>query len=188
MYWEEKREEGIQGRRKIGWSKNVVQSLHNRYLEGYLLLLFSHSVMSNSFATPWTVACWTPLFTGFSRQEYCSPTVLPHPPPENLPDPEIKPHVCCKGRILYHCATREAQKDIYPTLLGLGFPGGSVVKIPSANAGGARDLGSIPGSGKSLGEKNGNQLQYSCLENSMDRGDWWASVHVVTKSWTGLSN
>ena len=63
-----------------------------------------------------------------------------------------------------------------------------MVKIPSANAGGARDLGSIPGSGKSLGEKNGNQLQYSCLENSMDRGDWWASVHVVTKSWTGLSN
>jgi len=185
MYWEEKREEGIQGKRKIGWSKNIVQSLHNRHLEGYLLLLFSHLVVSNSFSTPWTVACRTPLFMGFSRQEYCR--ALPRPPPENLPDPEIKPHVCCKGRILYHWATREAQKDIYP-LLGLGFPGGSVVKIPSANAGGARDLGSIPGSGRSLGEKNGNQLQYSCLENSMDRGVCWATVHGVTKNWTGLSN
>ena len=186
MYWEEKREEGIQGRRKIGWSKNVVRSLHNRYLEGYLLLWFSHSVVSSSFVTPWTVACWTPLFMGFSRQECWSE--LPCPPPENLPDPEIKPHVCCKGRILYHGATREAQKNIYPVLLGWGFPGSSVVKIPSANAGGARDLGSIPRSGRSLGGKNGNQLQYSCLENSMDWGDWWSTVHAVTKSWTVPSN
>ena len=100
MYCEEKREEGIRGRRKIGRSKNVVQLLHNRYLEVYLLLLFSHSVVSNSFATPWTVACRTPLFMGFSRQGYWSG--LPHPPPENLPDPEIKPHVCCKGRILHY--------------------------------------------------------------------------------------
>ena len=49
-----------------------------------------------------------------------------------------------------------------------GFPGGSVVKNPPANAG---DQGSIPGSGGSLGERNGYALQYSCLENPMDRGD-----------------
>ena len=55
-----------------------------------------------------------------------------------------------------------------------------------ANAGDVRDVGSIPGSGRSLEEGNGNLLQYSCLENSMDRGDWWAMVHKVTKSWTQL--
>ena len=50
-----------------------------------------------------------------------------------------------------------------------------------------RDMGSIPGSGRSPGGGNGNPLQYSCLENPMDRGSWWATVHGVTKSWTQLS-
>ena len=65
-----------------------------------------------------------------------------------------------------------------------GFPGGTEVKNPLTNAGDARDLGSIPGSGRSLGAGNGNLLQYSCLENSMDRGGWQAIVHGVAKSWT----
>ena len=56
----------------------------------------------------------------------------------------------------------------------MGFPGGRVVKNPSANAGTAGDLGLIPGSGRSLGGGNGNPLQYCCLENSMDRGAWQA--------------
>ena len=50
----------------------------------------------------------------------------------------------------------------------------------------ARDLGSIPGSGRSPGEGNGNPLQYPCLENRMDGGAWWATVHGVAKSWTRL--
>ena len=50
------------------------------------------------------------------------------------------------------------------------------------------DLGSIPGSGRSPGEGNGNPLQYSCLENPMDRGAWWATVHGVAKSRTRLSD
>ena len=50
------------------------------------------------------------------------------------------------------------------------------------------DLGSIPGSGRSPGEGNGNPLQYSCLENPMDGGAWWATAHGVAKSWTQLSN
>ena len=54
----------------------------------------------------------------------------------------------------------------------MGFPGGAVVKNPPANAKGARDTGSIPGLGRSPGGGNGNPLQYSCLENSMDRGAW----------------
>ena len=56
----------------------------------------------------------------------------------------------------------------------LGFPGGSVIKNPPANAG-VPD--SIPGSGRSPGEGTGNPLQYSCLENSIDKGAWWAVVH-----------
>ena len=50
------------------------------------------------------------------------------------------------------------------------------------------DLGLIPGSGRSSEEGNGNPLQYSCLENPMDGGAWWATVHRVTKSWTLLSD
>ena len=60
----------------------------------------------------------------------------------------------------------------------LPTPGGSEVKASACNA---RDLGSIPGSGSSLGEGNDNPLQYSCLENPMYRGAWQATVHGVTK-------
>ena len=56
----------------------------------------------------------------------------------------------------------------------MGFPGGTVVKNPPANAG---DSGSIPGSGRSPREGNGNPLQYSCLENPMDRGAWLVTGH-----------
>ena len=59
-----------------------------------------------------------------------------------------------------------------------------VVKNPPANAGNVRDLGSIPGLGKSPGAGHGNPLQYSCLGNPMDRGAWRATVHGVTKSQT----
>ena len=64
---------------------------------------------------------------------------------------------------------------------GSGFPGGSVVKHPPANAGDAGDVGSIPGSGRSPGEGNCNPLQYSCLGNPTDRGEWQSTVHGVTK-------
>ena len=67
-----------------------------------------------------------------------------------------------------------------------GFPGGSEVKVSACNAG---DVGSIPGWGRSPGEGNGNPLQYSCLENPMDGGAWWATlVHGVAKSQTRLSD
>ena len=59
--------------------------------------------------------------------------------------------------------------------------GGAVIKNPPANAGDSRDVSSIPGSGRSPGRGNGNPLQYSCLENPMDRGAWWAIVHGMAK-------
>ena len=74
--------------------------------------------------------------------------------------------------------------------MGAGEPGGhfpdnSVLKNLPANAG---DVGCMPGLGRSLEERNGYPLQYSCPENSMNRGAWWATVHEVTKSQTRLSN
>jgi len=59
-----------------------------------------------------------------------------------------------------------------------------VVKHPPANAGDIRDTGSISGSGKSLGGGHDNPVQYSCLENPMDRGAWQATVHEIAKSQT----
>ena len=57
-----------------------------------------------------------------------------------------------------------------------------MVKTMPASAGDVRDMGSIPGSGRSPGGGRGNPLQYCCLENPMDRGPWWATVHRVTES------
>ena len=62
-----------------------------------------------------------------------------------------------------------------------------VIKDPPANVGDIRDVGSIPGLGRTPGGGgHGNPLQYSCLESSMDRGAWWATVHRIAKSWTQL--
>ena len=61
-----------------------------------------------------------------------------------------------------------------------------LVKNPSANAGDIKDMGSSPGCGRSPGVEPGNPLQYLCLENPIDRGAWWATVHRVTKSQTRL--
>ena len=73
------------------------------------------------------------------------------------------------------------RRDRLPTLESLGFPGGSDSKESPCNA---EDLGSIPGSGRSPEERNGNLLQYSCLENSTDRGAWQAIVRGVAESQT----
>ena len=92
---------------------------------------------------------------------------------------------------MYVCVCIYTHIYIYPSMnmcicmCYTGFSGGSVVKNLPANAG---DTGSIPGLGRSPGEENCNPLQYSGWENPMDRGAWWATVHGVTNSWTGLSN
>ena len=72
---------------------------------------------------------------------------------------------------------------LYQSLIG--FPGSSNDKESACNVG---DLGLIPEFGRSPGELHGNPLQYSCLENPMDRGAWWATVHGVAKSQTQLSD
>ena len=69
-------------------------------------------------------------------------------------------------------------------IISLDSQGGSVVKNLPANAGDARDLGTISGLGRFPGVGNGNPSQYSCLKNPMDRGAWWATVHEVAKGST----
>ena len=95
--------------------------------------------------------------------------------------------------LIKHCKHRQSGLQVvpdpllfsYPMLYHGGLPGVSESKESACNAG---DLGLIPGFGKSPGEGNGNTLQYSCLENFMDREAWWATVHRVTKSRTRLSD
>ena len=67
----------------------------------------------------------------------------------------------------------------------MGFPDGSKGTESACTAG---DPCSVPGLGRSPGEGNGNPFQYSCLENSMDRGAWWATVHGIAKNWTPLND
>ena len=70
---------------------------------------------------------------------------------------------------------------------GSETPAASQVAVVKNLPASARDEGSIPGSGRSPGEGHGYSLRYSCLENSMDRGAWWATVHGTTESWTWLN-
>ena len=82
-------------------------------------------------------------------------------------------------------------KKLQPGELFSGYvapvPGGMEVKNPPASAGDTRDTGLTPGSGRSLEGGSANPLHYSCQENPMDIGAWWATVHEVTESWTQLS-
>ena len=73
-------------------------------------------------------------------------------------------------------------KHCWGCYLNLGFPEFRI-KDSKESACNSGDQTSIPGLGRSTGEGNGNSFQYSCLENSMDRGAWWATVHGVSKSW-----
>ena len=68
------------------------------------------------------------------------------------------------------------------------FCDGSASEEYACNEGDTEDSGSVPGSGRSPGGGNGNPLQYSCLENPMDLGAWWATVQRVPKSWTKLND
>ena len=102
---------------------------------------------------------------GFSRQEYWGG--LPCPSPGDLPNPGIEPR-----SLVSPTMASDFLKDL--------FPGGSDGRESACNVG--EDLGSIPGLGRCPGGGNGNPLWHSCLENPMDKGAWWATVHGVTKN------
>ena len=136
----------------------------SRYIKIYKLReSVSHFSHVQLFTTPRTVACQATLSTGFSKQEYWSG--LPYPLPGDLPNPGIK---------LLSIMSPVLSGEFFTT----NFPDGSDFKKPACNTG---DVGSIPGLGRSPGEENGNAFQYSGLENSMDRGAWWTTVHGVSE-------
>ena len=97
---------------------------------------------------------------------------------EKLPTPVFWPRQFCGLYSPQDCKESDTTEQLS---LFQGFPGGSEVKASACNAG---DLSLIPGLGKFPGEGNDNPLQYSCLENRMDGGAWWATVHGVAKSRT----
>ena len=140
--------------------------------------LLSRFIRVQLLATLWTVARQASLCIGFSRQEYWSG--LPCPPPGNLPSPGIKlaPLVSPElaGRIFTTSSTWKALQDcllLFYLSAPLAF---QWVRIPrwlrGVSASNVGDLGLIPGSGRPSREGNVNPLQYSCLENPMDRGAW----------------
>ena len=149
-------------------------------------LLFSCSVVSNSFATPWTIDHQAPLSVGFSRHEYWSG--LPFPSPGDLPNPGIEPG---SPRLQAEPLPSEPSvKPLKPKIICLflylftvvwASQVALVVKNPPAKAEDLRDVVSSPKSGRSPGEGNGNPLQYSCLGNPLNRGAWQATVHGVAK-------
>ena len=114
---------------------------------------------------------------GFSRQEYWSR--LPCPPPWDLPDPGIKPGSPALTGVFF--ITEPPGKPSHELTVGQNHLPQSLfynkVLTSSCNL-----LTTTPGEG------NGNPLQYFCLESSMDRGAWWATVHGVAQSWTRLTH
>ena len=90
--------------------------------------------------------------------------------------------ICAILKVYIACVSNVYIKNIYLTQVTLVLG-----NLPSSE-GDARDTGSTPGSGRSPEVGNGNPLQYSCLENSMERGAWWATIHGTTESHTWLSN
>ena len=86
------------------------------------------------------------------------------------------------GTLLYS----ERQRMVNTIIVWQVSQEGLVVKNPRAMQVDIRDLGLIPGLGRSPGEGKGNPFQYACLGNPMDRGAWWTTVHGVTQSWTQL--
>ena len=145
--------------------------------------------MSDSFVTPWTIACQAPLSMGFSMQEYWSG--LPFPSPDGLPNLGIKPAFpvtpVLAGRLFYQYqrpklgACHVCSAQIYCVR---GLPHGATGKEPTCQCRRLKRGISIPGSGRSPGGGNGNPLQYSYLGNPMDRGARRATVPGVTKSQT----
>ena len=160
--------------------------------------MLNHFSVSNS-ATPWTSAHQAPLSMEFSRSPGKNTGVGCHFLLQGIfPTQGSNPGLLHCRQTLYHLSQQGSlqcrrpqlnswvgkipwRRNRLPTPVFLDFPCGSAGKESACNAG---DLGSIPGLGRCPGEGNGNPLQYSCMENSMDRGVCWATVHGVAKSQT----
>ena len=138
------------------------------------------------FATPWTATCKASLSITNSRSLTKPLQVQPGPEiVENMA--EVLGSIshswifCLCDLTFLASVSYKCMNSMRWAIFITGFPGMLVVKNLSANAGDIRDVGSIPGLGRSPGGGHGNPLQYSCLENPTDRGAWQATVHRVTE-------
>ena len=139
---------------------------------------------------------------GLSRQEHWSGLPFPSPMRESeviqscptlcnpmdcsLPGSSI--HGIFQARVLEWVASAFSDTFMWQNIWNMGFLAGAVVKNMPANAGDGKDMDSIPGSGRSLGVRNGNLLQHSPLENTMGMGAWWVIVHGVLETQAQLSD
>ena len=146
--------------------------------------LFSHVWL---FAMLWTVVRQAPLSMRFSRQGYSSGLLFPSP--GDLPNPGIihGPPTLQADSLPWQCRRHQVnswlrkfpwRRDRLPTPVSLGFPGDSDGQESTCQCRRHKRCGSIPGSGRSSGEGKGYPLQYSCLENPMDSGAWWATLCI----------
>ena len=144
--------------------------------------------------SPCTIAHQAPLSRGFPKQEYWSELLFPSP--GNLSDPGIasgSPALSGGFFTLSHLGS-PIYTHIHIYYLNLSTGASQVVlvvKNPAANAGDIRDTSSIPGLGRSSGGGHGNPVQYSCLENPMDRGVWQVTVHGLARvrhNWSDLAH
>ena len=141
--------------------------------------------MSNS-TTPWTVVCQAPLCMGFPRQEYWSG--LPFLSPGDIPDPGIEPGLLHCRQFLYHLSHQGNTKshDFWQIFMYFWILHSWYRTFPSLWNTSVSLFTADPVSGRSPGERNGNPLQYFCLENPMHRGAWQTTVHGVAQSGTWL--
>ena len=149
----------------VNKANNRSVSSHNENLDSFRSAC---SVMSDSLSTSQTVACQAALSMGFSRQEYWSG--LPFPSSGNLPGPRIEfmsPASTALAGVFFTTEPPGKPLQSFMHTYMQGFTGGSDSKESACNVG---NPGWIPGSGRSPGEGNGYPLQYSCLENFIDRG------------------
>ena len=135
-----------------------------------------------AFATPWTGARQAPLSTGVLQARTLEWVAISFSQGSSQPRDGTQVSHTAGGFFTSWAQTNSNAKSesvSHSALSYFCFPCSSVCKESACSAG---DLGSIPGSGRSPGEGNGNPLQYPCLQNLMDIGAWWAAVHGVAKS------
>ena len=137
--------------------------------------------------TPWTATHQAPLSVEILQARLLEWVAVPSSRGSSQPKNQtcVSLASCIGRQVLYQDSAHELLKS--KQIPKIGFSGGTNGKESACSIGDTRDLDSICGSGRSLGEGHGNPLEHSCLENFMDRGVWWAIAHGVAKSRTWLS-
>ena len=152
-----------------------IQPVCSHHFQVCTVFLLGHSVRSNSLQPPWTIAHQASLSMAFPKQEYWDP--LPFPSPGDLPNPGLQPTFPMTPKLSANSIPTE---PLWKSRCNSG-------KEPTWQSRTLKRHGLNPWKQTSPGGGHSNLLQYSCLENPMNRA-WWAIVHRVTKRWTRVSD